>query len=74
MRIKIKEIEFSSPILTASGTYGYGHEVQDLTDVNEWGGIITKSPTWKFDTSFPISLIVPIPSAPGTAGKSGWMP
>ena len=45
MRIKIKEIEFSSPILTASGTYGYGHEVKDLADVNHLGGIITKSVT-----------------------------
>ena len=45
MLIKIKDIEFSSPILTASGTYGYGHEVQSLTNVNEWGGLITKSVT-----------------------------
>ena len=45
MRIKIRDIEFSSPLLTASGTYGYGHEVQDLVIVNEWGGIITKSVT-----------------------------
>ena len=45
MRIKIRDIEFTSPLLTASGTYGYGHEVQDLVKVNEWGGIITKSVT-----------------------------
>ena len=45
MRIKIRDIEFTSPLLTASGTYGYGHEVQDLININEWGGIITKSVT-----------------------------
>ena len=45
MQIKIKDIKFSSPFLTASGTYGYGHEVQGLTEVNQWGGIITKSVT-----------------------------
>ena len=45
MRIKINNIEFKSPLLTASGTYGYGHEVQDLVKVNQWGGIITKSVT-----------------------------
>ena len=45
MRVKLKDIEFSSPILTASGTYGYGHEVKDMVDVNQWGGIITKSVT-----------------------------
>ena len=45
MRVKLKDIEFSSPLLTASGTYGYGHEVKDMADVNQWGGIITKSVT-----------------------------
>ena len=45
MRIKIGDIVFESPLLTASGTYGYGHEVQNLVKVNEWGGIITKSVT-----------------------------
>ena len=45
MHVKIKEIRFTSPLLTASGTYGYGHEVQDIVDVNQWGGIITKSVT-----------------------------
>ena len=45
MRIKLKDIEFSSPLLTASGTYGYGHEVRDMVDVNQWGGLITKSVT-----------------------------
>ena len=45
MHVKLKDIEFSSPLLTASGTYGYGHEVRDMADVNQWGGIITKSVT-----------------------------
>ena len=45
MIVKLKDIEFSSPLLTASGTYGYGHEVRDMADVNQWGGIITKSVT-----------------------------
>ena len=45
MRVKIRDIIFESPLLTASGTYGYGHEVQNLVKVNEWGGIITKSVT-----------------------------
>jgi dihydroorotate dehydrogenase (NAD+) catalytic subunit len=45
MYVKIKDIEFASPILTASGTYGYGHEVDGLANVNKWGGLITKSVT-----------------------------
>ena len=31
--------------MTASGTYGYGHEVEGLADVDKWGGLITKSVT-----------------------------
>ena len=45
MQIKIKDIRFSSPFLTASGTYGYGNEVKDLVDVSMLGGIVTKSVT-----------------------------
>ena len=45
MHVKINDIVFTSPLLTASGTYGYGHEVQDMVDVNQWGRIITKSVT-----------------------------
>ena len=45
LRVKIKDIEFSSPILTASGTYGYGNEVGSLVNVAELGGIVTKSVT-----------------------------
>ena len=45
MHVKLKDIEFSSPLLTASGNYGYGHVVQDMVDVNQCGGIITKSVT-----------------------------
>ena len=41
----IGEYKFKSPILTASGTYGYGDEVKDLVDINNLGGIITKSVT-----------------------------
>ena len=45
MRIKIRDVEFVSPLLTASGTYGYGDEVKDLVDVSMLGGIVTKSVT-----------------------------
>ena len=41
----IKNIIFKNPILVASGTYGYGHEVKDIADVESLGGIVTKSVT-----------------------------
>jgi dihydroorotate dehydrogenase (NAD+) catalytic subunit len=39
------DLTLQTPILTASGTYGYGDEVSDLVDVNKLGGIVTKSLT-----------------------------
>jgi len=33
---------FSNPILTASGTFGYGKEFEQLTDLNALGGLVTK--------------------------------
>ncbi len=45
LSLTIKDIEFTSPILTASGTYGYGDEVSNLVDVSKLGGIVTKSVT-----------------------------
>jgi dihydroorotate dehydrogenase (NAD+) catalytic subunit len=43
--VKFGNVEFSSPILVASGTYGYGHETASMVDVNGIGGIVTKSVT-----------------------------
>ena len=37
----------SSPVITASGTFGYGDEVPDLVDVNQLGGLVTKSLTYQ---------------------------
>ena len=41
----IREYNFKSPIMVASGTYGYGEEAQTLADINELGAVITKSVT-----------------------------
>ena len=43
--IKIKGIIFKTPILVASGTFGYGDEAKDLVDISKIGCIITKSET-----------------------------
>jgi dihydroorotate dehydrogenase (NAD+) catalytic subunit len=39
------QLVLKNPILTASGTFGYGDEVPDLVDVNQLGGLVTKSLT-----------------------------
>jgi dihydroorotate dehydrogenase (NAD+) catalytic subunit len=44
-KIDLLNHTFKSPILVASGTFGYGDEVAGLIDVNQLGGIITKSVT-----------------------------
>ncbi len=44
LNIKIgKHLTLHNPILTASGTCGYGDELDDLLDVNLYGGLVTKS-------------------------------
>jgi len=42
---KINNIIFKNPILVASGTFGYGHETSSFVNVEDLGGIITKSVT-----------------------------
>lgn len=45
LNVKIKNLSLSNPILTASGTFGYGLEFQDLVPLKELGGIIVKGTT-----------------------------
>ena len=45
LKTKIKGIEFCSPIIAASGTFGYGDEAQGFIDLDKIGAIITKSIT-----------------------------
>jgi dihydroorotate dehydrogenase (NAD+) catalytic subunit len=35
-------IRFRNPVLTASGTFGYGIEFEKLTDLRAIGGIVVK--------------------------------
>ncbi|MCD6112818.1 MAG: dihydroorotate dehydrogenase [Bacteroidales bacterium] len=45
LNIKIKNLELKNPVLTASGTFGYGEEFEDFIDINKLGGIIVKGTT-----------------------------
>ncbi len=45
LNIKIHNIELKNPVLTASGTFGYGVEFDDFFDVNKLGGFIVKGTT-----------------------------
>ncbi len=43
--VRIGHQEFHSPVMVASGTFGYGFEYQDVVDVAQLGAVITKSIT-----------------------------
>jgi len=45
LKVKIGALQFKNPVLTASGTFGYGHEFQDFLNINRLGGIIVKGTT-----------------------------
>jgi dihydroorotate dehydrogenase (NAD+) catalytic subunit len=42
MRVDIGGIRLQNPVMTASGTFGYGREFDHLIDLNRLGGIIVK--------------------------------
>jgi len=41
----IGDLHFKNPVLTASGTFGYGSEFDDFIDVSRLGGIVLKGTT-----------------------------
>jgi len=44
---RVHNLNLRNPVLTASGTFGYGEEFDDFIDVNSLGGIIVKATTSK---------------------------
>lgn len=47
LSVKIHNLHLSNPVMTASGTFGYGREFDDFIDVDSLGGIIVKATTSK---------------------------
>lgn len=45
LSVNIGELRFKNPVLTASGTCGYGPELEDFFDVSSLGGIVVKGTT-----------------------------
>ena len=43
--VKIGNLELKNPVLTASGTFGYGEEFSSFVDLNSLGGFIVKGTT-----------------------------
>ena len=47
LNVKIGDLALKNPVLTASGTFGYGLEFQDFVPLDGLGGIIVKGTTLK---------------------------
>ena len=47
LEVNIGALQLKNPVMTASGTFGYGLEFQDFVNLSEIGGIIVKGTTLK---------------------------
>ncbi len=45
LKINIAGIEMKNPVMTASGTFGYGEEFEDFIDIEKLGAIVVKGTT-----------------------------
>ena len=45
LSVNIGELQMKNPVMTASGTFGYGEEFADFIDISRIGGIIVKGTT-----------------------------
>jgi len=61
LRVKIGPMELKNPVLTASGTFGYGREFSSLIDLNLLGGIVVKGISLKPREGNPPPRIVETP-------------
>ncbi|MDE6451664.1 MAG: dihydroorotate dehydrogenase [Odoribacter sp.] len=55
-------LELKNPVLTASGTFGYGIEFQDFIDLEQLGGFIVKGTTLKHREGNPYPRMAETPS------------
>jgi len=47
LSVKIDKLFLRNPVMTASGTFGYGLEFEDFLDISQLGGIVVKATTSK---------------------------
>ena len=45
LNVNIKGLKLKNPVMTASGTFGYGLEFEDFVNLSELGGIVVKGTT-----------------------------
>ena len=62
LSVNIGNLRLKNPVMTASGTFGYGEEFADLIDLNSLGGIIVKGTTRMPRQGNPYPRMVETPS------------
>lgn len=62
LNIKIKDLLFKNPVLTASGTFGFGEEFEDFINIDSLGGIIVKGTTLEHREGNPYPRMAETPS------------
>ena len=62
LSVNIGNLRLKNPVMTASGTFGYGEEFADLIDLNQLGGIIVKGTTRMPRQGNPYPRMVETPS------------
>lgn len=62
LNVNIGNLSLKNPVLTASGTFGYGEEFSDFIDLNKLGGFIVKGTTINHREGNPYPRMVETPS------------
>ena len=62
LSVEIGNLKLKNPVLTASGSFGYGEEFSDFIDLNRLGGFIVKGTTLNHREGNPYPRMVETPS------------
>jgi len=62
LNINIGKLQLKNPVMTASGTFGYGTEYSDFIDISRIGGIIVKGTTLRERQGNPYPRMAETPS------------
>ncbi|MBR1784505.1 MAG: dihydroorotate dehydrogenase [Bacteroidales bacterium] len=62
LKVRLHNLQLKNPVLTASGTFGYGEEFADFVDLNRLGGFVVKGTTGSHREGNPYPRMVETPS------------
>lgn len=62
LEVQLHNLKLKNPVMTASGTFGYGEEFADFIDINRLGGIVVKGTTGQRRQGNPYPRMAETPS------------